>query len=102
MVEVWASKTILRICYKFSSIYFGIKGAAARKIVKYGPKDLAAWLNNLSLNSGGGQKSKRVTKGCSLQRRLQLQTEVNFGLIFYKDTLSNKLADPLIMEKLKL
>lgn len=64
VVRAQAFGTILKICYKFFLVYLGIESpiakiTATRRFVAKGP---TSWLDNLSSNSKGEKKSKRVIK----------------------------------------
>ena len=104
VVGAQASRTVLKIRCKSSSVYLGTGGAAAGITAtgKFTPGGPAGWLNNSSPDSGGGKESGRATEGRSLRRQLRPRTEVILKLIFSKNTLPNGLADPLGMEKLEL
>ena len=107
-----ASTTALKILYKSSSEYLGTliaitRASAMRNFVS---KDPAGWLNNLSSDleheeeSGGATEgaTEGITEGYSRHGRLRPQTEVILELISSKNTLPNKLANALGMEKLEL
>ena len=102
-----ASKTVLRICYKLSSEYLGILLVAAGALATGSfIEGSAGWSDNSSPDLGGGEKSGGATEGAAeerLRRRHpRLQTEVILELISSKNTLPNRLVDPLGMEKLEL
>lgn len=68
IIGVQASKTALKIYYKSSLIYLGIRGIVIGIIAikKSAPGSLANWLDNLSYNSWSREESKKVTEGQSL------------------------------------
>ena len=107
-----AFKTALKILCKSSLEYLGILVAvigvsAIGGFILESPAD---YLDNLSPNSGGGKKSGRATEGAtegaserrSQRGRLRSWNEVILVQTFFYNILSNRLADPLGMEKLEL
>ena len=99
-----ASRTALKILCKSSSEYLGTLVAVTRvsAIGGFVPKGPTCWLNNLSPDSGGREKSGGATEGHSQQGHPRPWTEVILELISSKNTLPNGLADPLGMQKLQL
>ena len=99
-----ASKTVLKIWCKSSLVYLSI----ARGVVgmtttgRFIPGSLSGWLNNLSPDLRDEEESRKAIEGCSLREQPQPQTKVILGLISSKNTLLNKLADKLDVEKLEL
>ena len=68
MVRAWAYKKILKIYYKSSLVYLGMRNIAIgiTAIGRYGPRYLASWLDNLSSKSRGEKESRKATKRCFL------------------------------------
>lgn len=77
------SKTVFRICCKFSLIYLGIVGTLAKTtaIEKFTLRGPVGQLDNSSSNLKGREELKRVTERCSLRERPQPQTEDILELI---------------------
>ena len=68
MIGAQASKTVLKMSYKFSLIYLGIRNVAVEIIVieRLAFGGLMSWLDNSSSNLKSGEESKRATKEPSL------------------------------------
>lgn len=86
MIEVQVSKMVLKICYKFSSIYLKIKSIVARitTVEKFVPGDVIDWLENLIFNSKNGKELEGGIKIYSLWERLQFWVQTILKLISLK------------------
>lgn len=85
-------------------IYLGTAEVAAGTTTrkKFALGGSTSWSNNLLYDLGNKEELEKVMEGRFLWRQPRPQIGVILELIFFKNTLSNGLANPLSIKKLEL